>query len=122
MLLVGIGGMFGAISRFLLSKWVISKTTEIFPFATWLINISGSFIIGLLAVFYLNELVPEWVWLLFGLGYLGAYTTFSTFGYETILMLNENKSKTAFFYVTSSVILGVLFAWIGSILGNTFIN
>ena len=118
MLFVGIGGIFGAILRFQLGKWITSKTTYKFPLATWIINISGSFVLGLLAVLHLGKGMPDWLWLLGGTGFLGAYTTFSTFGYETIQMLQKRETKQAVFYVTTSVLLGILFAWIGSIIGT----
>ncbi|MFF2449014.1 fluoride efflux transporter CrcB [Neobacillus sp. NPDC058068] len=118
MIFVGLGGIFGAISRFLLGKWFTSKTSGVFPFGTWIINISGSFLLGFLAILNLKEAIPEWTWLLCGTGFLGAYTTFSTFGYETIQMLQSRKTKNALFYVTASVLLGVFFAWIGSLLGD----
>ncbi|MCM3569484.1 fluoride efflux transporter CrcB [Neobacillus mesonae] len=121
MLFVGVGGIFGAISRFLLGKWIGGRMPGFIPFGTWIINISGSFVLGLLASLHLKDAVPEWAWFLFGTGFLGAYTTFSTFGYETIQMLKINKKKNAIFYVTSSVLLGVLFAWIGSFVANAFI-
>ncbi|MEH7081214.1 fluoride efflux transporter CrcB [Neobacillus drentensis] len=118
MFFVGIGGIFGAILRFQLGKWITSKTTYKFPLATWIINISGSFVLGILAVLHLGKGIPDWLWLLCGTGFLGAYTTFSTFGYETIQMLQKRETKHAVFYVSTSVLLGILFAWIGSILGT----
>lgn len=118
MLFVGIGGVFGAISRFLLGKWITSKTSVVFPFGTWIINISGSFVLGLLAVLHLGNVIPVWSWLLFGTGFLGAYTTFSTFGYETIQMLQKKDTKRALIYVLSSMILGILFASIGGLIAS----
>ena len=119
MLLAGIGGIFGAILRFLLGKWITRKTSGKLPLGTWIINLSGSFVLGLLAVLHLGEFIPDWFWFLCGTGFLGAYTTFSTFGYETIQMFQKRETKNAVFYVTSSVMLGVLFAWIGGLIGNT---
>ncbi|MEC0259902.1 fluoride efflux transporter CrcB [Paenibacillus lautus] len=118
MLFVGIGGIFGAISRFLLGKWITSKAVSRFPVGTWLINISGSFLLGLLAALHGNLIVPDWTWLLLGTGFLGAYTTFSTFGYETIQLLQKKEMGSAVMYVSSSVVLGVLFAWLGNIAGS----
>ncbi|MBP1932753.1 fluoride efflux transporter CrcB [Ammoniphilus resinae] len=118
MLLVGIGGIFGAISRFLMGKWITSKTPATFPFGTWVINITGSFLLGLLAVLHVHQAIPDWTWLVFGTGFLGAYTTFSTFGYETITFLEKKYTKRAVIYVSTSVILGIIFAWIGGLIGN----
>lgn len=120
MLFVGIGGIFGAISRFVLGKWITSKTKLKLPFGTWIINLSGSLVLGFLAVLHLRHLISDWLWLFFGTGFIGAYTTFSTFGYETIQLLHKKETKTALIYVTSSVLLGVLFAWIGGLIGSSF--
>lgn len=121
MLLVGIGGIFGAIVRFLLGKWITGKTSVVFPFGTWIINISGSFILGILAVLHFSNVIPEWSWLLFGTGLLGAYTTFSTFGFETIQMLQKKDMKNAVIYVLTSVILGITFAWIGGLVVSAMV-
>jgi fluoride exporter len=117
MWLVGIGGIFGALSRFLLGKWVTSRATSTFPLATWIINISGCFVLGLLAYLRVHYTLPEWGWYLLGVGFLGAYTTFSTFGYETIQLMEKGDYRNATVYVSSSVLLGIVFAWIGSLLG-----
>jgi fluoride exporter len=120
MLFVGIGGIFGAITRFLLGKWITNKTPGTIPFGTWFINLSGSFVLGLFAVLHMGMVMPDWAWFLLGTGFLGAYTTFSTFGYETIQMLQNRENKKACFYVVSSVLLGVFFAWVGGVIGNIF--
>lgn len=118
MLLVGIGGIVGAIARFLLGKWITSKTTAAFPFGTWIINLTGSFILGILAVLHDSKIIPEWSWLLIGTGVLGAYTTFSTFGYETIQMLQKKETKNALIYVSMSVVSGIIFAWLGGLVAS----
>lgn len=118
MLFVGIGGIFGAITRFLLGKWITTKSPAVFPFGTWVINISGSFILGMLAVLHVRNVIPEWSWLLCGTGFLGAYTTFSTFGYETTQMLQKQGARSAMVYVSTSVVLGVFFAWMGVLIVN----
>lgn len=121
MLLVGLGGIFGAISRFLLGKWITAQSAKPSHFGTWIINISGSFALGLLAILHTGKSIPEWTWLLLGTGFLGAYTTFPTFGYETIQMLHNNQLRHAVYYVSSSIVLGVIFAWLGSLMGNALV-
>ncbi|HJV44650.1 MAG TPA: fluoride efflux transporter CrcB [Bacillota bacterium] len=121
MLFVGLGGIFGAISRFLLSKWISGKSSASFPLGTWIINISGSFVLGLLAVLHIGNVIPDWSWLIFGTGFLGAYTTFSTFGYESIQMIQKGDMKRAVIYVSSSVILGILAASIGGLFGKYYL-
>lgn len=121
MLLVGLGGIFGAIARFLLGKWITAKKTGPFPMGTWVINLSGSFVLGFLAVLHDGKAISDWVWFLCGTGFLGAYTTFSTFGYETIQLIQKQKAKIAILYVFTSVLLGVIFAWIGASFGSVII-
>ncbi|MDC3423657.1 fluoride efflux transporter CrcB [Aquibacillus sp. 3ASR75-11] len=113
MLFVGIGGIGGAITRYLLGKWITQKSSKTFPLGTWTMNVTGSFFLGIFALLYVHNSIIEWIWLLIGVGFLGSYTTFSTFGYETIQMLQKQEMKNAVIYVSTSVILGILFAWIG---------
>lgn len=120
MLLVGIGGVFGAITRFLLGKWITNKTSIVLPFGTWIINITGSFILGILSVLHIHDVIPEWIWVLIGIGFFGAYTTFSTFGVETMQLIQKKDLRDAVIYVITSVALGIIFAWIGSLLLNVY--
>jgi len=117
MVFVGIGGIFGAISRFLLGKWASNKLPGSPFYGTWFINISGSFVLGFLSVLHTEDVIPDWFWLLIGTGFIGAYTTFSTFGYETIQMLTEKENRRALVYVSTSVSIGIFFAWIGWLIG-----
>ncbi len=110
--LVGIGGIFGAICRYLLSHW-IGKKSFTFPYATWIANLSGSFAIGCLIALYLENHLSDVLWFSIGIGFLGSYTTMSTFGYEAIQLVEKNKNKLLFYYVASSVVLGLFFAWLG---------
>lgn len=118
MIFVGVGGIVGAISRYFLGSWISRRTSSSFPIGTWFINVIGSFALGLLAILHIEKSIPEWVWLFAGTGFLGAFTTFSTFGYETIQLLQQKEMKKALLYITSSVVVGVLFAWIGGFIGN----
>lgn len=113
MLFVGIGGMLGAISRYAIGQWISKWAPKQFPFGTWMINISGSFALGLLVALHQNTELDEAVWLLLGTGYFGAYTTFSTFSYETFQLLQHNRKVQAILYITTSSVLGILFAFIG---------
>lgn len=116
--LIGIGGSCGAAARYLLSRFINNKSSDIsfFPFSTFIINISGSFILGLLANFYLTQQISDEVWFLMGIGFCGAFTTFSTFGHEAISLIIVKKVKVAFLYVLTSILLGVLSALIAFML------
>jgi fluoride exporter len=115
--LIGFGGCLGAALRFLLGNY-INREKNIFypfPFATWLINISGSLLLGLILKLHLSNQLADWVWYLLGIGFCGAYTTFSTFGFETIALVQAKKRFLAAIYVFTSITVGTLAAFIGFI-------
>lgn len=113
--LVGIGGSLGAATRYLLGLYINKHNKKLtpFPLGTWIINISGSFILGLLANYYLKNQMANWIWYFFGVGFCGAYTTFSTFGYEIITLLQSKNLNLAILYGITSAIVGSIFAFIG---------
>jgi fluoride exporter len=114
--LIGLGGSLGAAARFILGKMInnsVHHRVPFFPLGTWVINSTGSFLLGVLANLHLSNQISEGIWFFGGIGFCGAYTTFSTFGYETITLLQDNKIKVAILYITTSVILGVVSAAIG---------
>ena len=113
--MIGIGGSLGAAARYLLGNLIRKGTQKIdpFPIGTWIINITGSFILGVLAQFHLTNQISDWLWYFAGVGFCGAYTTFSTFGNETITLIQENKLKLAAIYVVTSIIFGIISAMIG---------
>lgn len=111
--LIGIGGALGAAARYLIGLSITTKVLHTFPLQTWFVNISGSFLLGVLAKLYQLQLIDEWVWFALGVGFCGAYTTFSTFGYETIQLLLKRNYKIACLYVISSVLVGLISTYIG---------
>lgn len=112
---IGIGGSLGAAARFIVGNLISKGTQKVYPFpiGTWIINIAGSFLFGLLTQLHLSNHISEWLWLFGGIGFCGAFTTFSTFGYETINLIQSNKIKLAIIYVLSSIIVGIISAMIG---------
>lgn len=108
-LLIGVGGALGAICRYYLGVVISRKITALFPYATWVINISGSFLLGILFSLKLTGW-PIW---LFGVGFCGAYTTFSTFGNEAVQLFVANQTKTAFLYIFASLVVSLFAAWLG---------
>ncbi len=113
MILVGIGGAVGAASRYLAGIWIGKKTGTKFPYSTLFINIAGSFLLGILTGMKLSQGIPEWCWLLLGVGFCGAFTTFSTFGYEAIQLFLSKQLKKAYLYITASTIICTISAYIG---------
>ncbi|KJR96105.1 MAG: chromosome condensation protein CrcB [Peptococcaceae bacterium BRH_c4a] len=121
--LVCAGGFLGASARYLLGKYISSCWKGNFPLGTFLVNICGSFLLGLV-VFnpFLIETLSRDMSLGIGVGFLGSFTTFSAFEYETLQLLERGKKTMAFLYVFSSFILGVFAAWITKIINfsNSF--
>lgn len=115
LLWVGCGGFFGAVSRYALGNWVASKLGTAFPYGTLVINLTGCLILGFFGTLALQRatLIPPEARLLIAVGFVGAYTTFSTFGFETIRLLEENNLVLALAYVLGSVLLGLLLTYLG---------
>lgn len=115
-LLVGLGGFIGAIARYAIDGWVQSLWGTGFPYGTFVINISGSFILGVFATLSLTLGWNEHWRLLVAMGILGAYTTFSTFEYETLqLIVQGGRYRAAALNLVGSVLAGLLAAYLGII-------
>jgi CrcB protein len=118
--LVAFGGAVGASARYGIGNWVISRVGPAFPFHTMLINISGSFTIGVLMVLLTERLVADPAWrLLLVVGFLGGYTTFSSYTFEAISLVEEGDWLPALWYVLGSNILGLIAAYSGMVLART---
>ncbi len=113
-LLVGLGGFAGSILRYLTYLWIDKDYSGAFPLATFSVNIIGSFLLGMLygAAVKSNIISPE-VRLLLGVGICGSYTTFSTFAFENMGLMQQKDMVTAFAYVAGSIIAGILAAYGG---------
>ena len=110
LLFVAIGGALGAVSRFLLSTWVHQMWEGKLPLGTLMVNMLGSFVIGVVFVLIEREVVhPDWRGVLM-VGFLGAFTTFSTFSLETIGLFESGHPIHAAGYMVFSAVLCVLMA------------
>lgn len=117
-LLVGIGGAVGSVLRYLVGGWVQSVSGISFPFGTLAVNVTGCFVIGILS--YLADvrgvLTPEMRVLLM-IGVLGGFTTFSSFGNETMALFRDGETGFAFANIALSLILGLGAVYVGRTLG-----
>lgn len=111
---VAIGGFLGAISRYTLSQAIQKKTNAGFPFGTLTVNLLGAFLLGML----LSALSKGPIYLLFGVGFLGAFTTFSTLNLEAAQLRGVGKRKQFYGYLIFSYTLGLLLAYLGLIIGK----
>ncbi len=118
-LMVAFGGALGALARFWLGGFISNRMSTRFPYGTFVINITGSFLIGLIVTLLAEKThwSPNWRYLI-PIGFIGAYTTFSTFEYETFRNVQDGQLLTAFLNVMLSVTAGFLAVWGGVIAGR----
>lgn len=118
-LCVMLGGAFGAVSRFIVGTLIARWYTGLFPLATFSINVTGSFLIGLLMMVFLNRPSIPANWRLFLVtGILGGYTTFSSFEWEMFASLRGGALAIALSYAAASVVVGLIGVWLGAMLSN----
>jgi fluoride exporter len=117
--MVGIGGFLGTIARFWLGGFIHQKLGTRFPYGTFVINCSGCFAIGLIMTILSERthLNPYWR-LLIPIGFIGAYTTFSTFEYESLMAMRDGALAIAFLNIVASVIVGFVCVWAGVVCGR----
>lgn len=109
----------GAVLRFIAGTFVLKFFTGAFPLGTLLINVTGSFVIGILMTFFLNHSTLDPNWRLFLVtGILGGYTTFSSFEWETFFTLREGAALVAVSYFLLSIALGLAAVWLGATLAG----
>jgi fluoride exporter len=112
---LGLGGVCGALARYGISL-ALPTTATGFPWATFVINISGSAVLGFLLVVLLEQFPnARLARPVIGTGFIGAYTTFSTFMVGAILLVRAGRGETAGLYVVSSLVVGLTAVWVGMV-------
>jgi CrcB protein len=119
-LLVSLGAIPGALSRYYMTIWLSRWLGTSFPFGTFAINLSGALLMGFVATLAVERAIiaPD-VQLLVATGFLGSYTTFSTYMLDTAVLLRVGSRVKALFYWTGSAILGWIFLEVGIVLARS---
>jgi fluoride exporter len=116
-LAVGVGGLVGAPSRYLLDRAITGRAQSDRPWGTLVINVTGSFLLGLLTGLTMTGHLSEVGKALLGTGFCGAYTTFSTFTFESVRLLEDGRIADAVGNVVISVAVGLAAAAAGLAIG-----
>jgi fluoride exporter len=119
-LMVGIGGALGSVLRFWVGGYVGDRLGVRFPYGTFLINCTGSFLVGFVVTLLAERThwSPNWRYLI-PIGFIGGYTTFSTFELETFRSFQDGEILVAGLNVALSVVVGFVSVWLGVIAGRT---
>lgn len=117
--LVGLGGCLGSVLRFWAGAYISNRMGSRFPYGTFVINVTGSFLIGLVVTLLAERThwSPNFRYLI-PIGFIGGYTTFSTFELETFQSFRDGEILAAFLNVLLSVVLGFIAVWLGAVAGR----
>ena len=117
-LAVAVGSALGAPARYLLDQLISSRHERLFPWGTFAINVSGSFLLGLLVSAAAHGGVAPWLLAGLGTGFLGAYTTFSTYTWESLRLVEDGAVLVACLNLGGSVVAGAAAAALGLLVGG----
>ena len=115
---ISLGAIAGALCRYYLTIWSIQRFGISFPYGVFFINLSGCFLMGFLATVFAEQPTFPEVRLMLTTGFLGAYTTFSTYGLDTLNLIKTQSFSAASFYWLGSAVLGVGFVQLGAMLAR----
>ena len=112
-LYVALGGAIGAAARYLAGLWLAARLGASFPWGTFFVNVTGSFLIGIVLVLVEGGTLPAEARLFLAVGILGGYTTFSSFSYETLQLLNGGDVVPVLFNTLGQLLIGLLAVYLG---------
>jgi CrcB protein len=116
---VALGGALGASARYALDRAIEARSDAVFPWATFVINLSGCFLIGLVSATLIDRHhLPAWVRIGLVMGVIGGYTTFSTYAQEALDLVDARDVAEAVAYIGGSVVLGVAAVYLGRTIGR----
>lgn len=116
-LVVLAGAGLGGLARYIAGNWIMAKYGGRFPLGTFVVNVTGSFLIGVLMTILTERLHPHPHWRLFlVVGILGGYTTFSSFEYDAYETIRDGAHWMAMLYLIGSVLVGYIGVWTGVLL------
>jgi len=116
---IALGAMLGANLRFVVGNWAAERFGADFPYGTFLVNVTGAFAIGILLAFIGERAGVNPLWrLFFATGFLGGYTTFSAYAWETLVLVQDGDLVPAAVYVVGSNVVGLIGVWLGATLAR----
>lgn len=120
LIIIGFGGFFGSISRYVLSQFIDKNLTSFYPYGTFLVNFIGCVLLGFIyAMGEKEQILSSDMRFFLATGFCGSFTTFSTFSYENQELLNQGQWGIALTYIILSIIIGISATFGGVFLGRT---
>lgn len=117
-LAIGSAGFLGALARYFVAKFFQGRFETSFPIGTMIVNLSGCFILGFFLTAIDGKVFNDHLKLAIAVGFVGAYTTFSTWMFESVKQLQSGNINGAIFNIAGSVLLGLIAVWLGAICGR----
>ena len=112
-LLVGIGGFLGSIARYACSVFIGQKSLTDFPYATFIVNVVGAFILGLVYQWSAQQQTDSQVRIFLVTGFCGGFTTFSAFAFENYGLISNRSTATSLVYISLTIVTGIVAVWLG---------
>ena len=119
-LLVALGGAIGSAARYLAGAFIANRFGPDFPWGTFIVNVSGSFLIGVILSFVGGGQLPVEARPFLAVGIMGGYTTFSTYSHETLQLIQGGEFGAATFNTLGQVVTGLVGVYLGVVLGRAF--